>query len=299
MFQLKLFLCIGLYLFSVVSAEKSGADLLPSRHVCGKQEENRIYGGEETIIGEFPWMTLLELRFNNKRHFICGGSLINNRYVLTAAHCVKHKVSSVRLGEHNLASEEDCYGGEDSGLQYCSDPPIDIEIEETIVHEDYNPKKVGSIGDIALLRLKQEVNYTDFIKPICLPISPELQNKNYTGLIGIVSGWGATENKSESDVKLKVEAPITSNERCAKLFRVLGKTIEDSHICAGGVRRENFCNGDSGGPLMYLDRTPDEENWINIGVVSFTVTVCALERVPSVYTRTTEYMPWILAQLKP
>lgn len=75
--------------------------------------------------------------------------------------------------------------------------------------------------------------------------------------------------------------------------------ITDKQICAGGVKGENFCRGDSGGPLMHLDRTPDQENWINIGVVSVTFKFCATARVPGVYTRTTEYMPWILEHLKP
>lgn len=66
----------------------------------------------------------------------------------------------IRLGEHDLASKEDCVGGVQPGLEYCSDPPLDIEIEEKIVHEDYNPEDINTHGDIALLRLKQEVAYT-------------------------------------------------------------------------------------------------------------------------------------------
>ncbi|KAF2881997.1 hypothetical protein ILUMI_24178 [Ignelater luminosus] len=141
--------------------------------------------------------------------------------------------TSVRLGEHNVKTDEDCEG-DTPGLEYCSDPPVDVEVEKVIGHERYVPDDRNSYGDIALIRLKEEVEYT-----------------------------------------------------------------AGSQICAGGKKGENVCKGDSGSSLMYRDRMADTENWVTVGVVSFGLHRCALENVPAVFTRVTEYIQWILDNIEP
>lgn len=82
----------------------------------------------------------------------------------------------------------------------CADRPLDVPIVEKIAHEDYDPEDPNQYHDIALLRLFREVPYTDFIKPICLP-DP---GATFSGNNHFVAGWGKTENRSESNIKLKV-----------------------------------------------------------------------------------------------
>ncbi|KAF2881991.1 hypothetical protein ILUMI_24172 [Ignelater luminosus] len=295
MFELtSIFLYILLHLVNRNSA-RPRPDLLPGRDVCGINpvyDNSRIYGGEEAEIGEFPWMALLEFHKKSSTIFMCSGALINDRYVLTAAHCADNNLFSVRLGEHNVKTEEDCFNSGD-----CADSPVNIEIQKTVVHEDYNPDDHRS--DIALLRLKHKVVYTEFIKPICLPLSSELQNNTFTGLTGVVAGWGKTEDNHKSDVKLKVEVPVVANRDCSRSYLRHQISTRKEHLCAGGVKGENSCNGDSGGPLMYRDKSENASNWINIGILSFGLSKCALENLPAVYTRVTEYMPWILEHLRP
>lgn len=96
--------------------------------------------------------------------------------------------SSVRLGEWDTNSAEDC---EDDT---CSDPPIDVAVEERISHENYNPNSKTQENDIALLRLSRSVSYTDWIKPICLPTAEHFRDLNYESVAMSVSGWGKTEN---------------------------------------------------------------------------------------------------------
>jgi hypothetical protein len=98
-------------------------------------------------------------------------------------------LSHVRLGEWDTAQDRDC---DDSyvGEQICSEPVIDVEIEEKIPHPEYGPNANNQHNDIALLRLVQNVPFSDFIKPICLPNEPTLRQKNFDRLTMTVAGFG-------------------------------------------------------------------------------------------------------------
>ena len=90
----------------------------------------------------------------------------------------------MRLGEWDLSNDNDCDDGE------CSDPVLNIPIIERIPHEDYDPNSKALVNDIALLRLEKSITFTDYIKPICLPISTNLTGISYDSRTMIVAGWG-------------------------------------------------------------------------------------------------------------
>lgn len=171
--------------------------------------------------------------------FLCGGTLINNFYVITASHCVhpslllKNKLIGVRLGEWDLSQQEDC---DDSLINevVCAPTPIDIAIEETIMHEKYSPTSNNQHNDIALLRMRQKVNYGEFIRPICLPTAPSLRSANAVGDQLTTAGWGKTESGDKSNVKLKVLVPIFDRQKCAAKYKAQGRNIAATQICAGG-----------------------------------------------------------------
>ncbi|XP_017888596.1 venom protease-like, partial [Ceratina calcarata] len=139
--------------------------------------------GNESQPGEWPWM--VALGYEDETHPLswrCGGSLITSRHVLTAAHCVTFTTPSlkyVRLGDIDLT----CPGERTHA--------ITIAVEKKIKHPCYNP--VGKyMNDIAVLRLSEDVTFTDLIRPVCLPLDHSFQKHSFVGSHTYVVGCGRT-----------------------------------------------------------------------------------------------------------
>ncbi|XP_055301168.1 serine protease easter-like [Sitodiplosis mosellana] len=283
---------------------------LPEPGVCGSSLDNRVTFGEPTKINEFPWMVLIQYtKSNSGKGFHCGGVLINKDYILTASHCVNGRGVSqlgwvptgVRLGEWDLSNDDDCDDG------YCSEPVLDIPVVERIPHENYKSNSKTQENDIALLRLARSITFTDWIKPICLPISPGLTGKNYDNSTFIVSGWGRTENVfccfplgTNSNIKLKAEVDGVPINQCNNVYRERNVMLTDKQLCAGGgVSGKDSCKGDSGGPLMTKHNPDPYHMFIYLaGLVSFGPWPCGLAGWPGVYTRVDQYTDWILSHMR-
>ncbi|CAG4953655.1 unnamed protein product [Parnassius apollo] len=274
----------------------SSSKLLPDTSECGIQNNDRIVGGSSTELDEHPWLALL--RYDKPRGwgFYCAGVLISPRYILTAAHCVKGadlpdtwKLSQVRLGEYNVTSKQDCVQGD------CSPTPLDVRIEDIIPHEGYSKFDSHQQNDIALLRLARDVPYSDFIKPICLPLTQDQRNNLFSGYDMEVAGWGKTETRSMSEIKLKVRVPVVDKNTCSNVYSKANRIITEKQMCAGGVKGEDSCRGDSGGPLM--GQMPTAQNWLVVGVVSYGPTPCGTANWPGVYTRVGAFVDWILSHI--
>lgn len=279
-------------------------NLLPDTNQCGPDTTNKIYGGEAAQLDEFPWMALIEYeRPNGQTGFYCGGVLISQRYILTAAHCLKGKdlpstwkIISVRLGEYNTDTDEDCI--DTRGIKICAPPAVNVAVEERIAHERYDPFDTNQYHDIALLRLTRNVRYSDYIRPICLPKTKELLTKSQVSRNLVVAGWGKTENASESNIKLKLEVPVNTPDVCTSTYSQANVQLGNGQLCAGGKKGRDSCRGDSGGPLMGIDVDRDNINWYAIGVVSFGPSPCGMANWPGVYTKVANYVPWIVEKLR-
>ncbi|KAM4781483.1 plasma kallikrein isoform 3-T4 [Cyanocitta cristata] len=233
----------------------------------------RIVGGTDSSPGEWPWQVSLHAKLSRQRH-LCGGSIISNRWILTAAHCV------TSLENPNIWR---VYAGILRQSEINEDTPF-FKVEEIIVHSQYEYAQTGY--DIALLKLDKPMNFTDLQLPICLP-SKEDTNTFYTDCW--VIGWGYRKEKGRvQDILQKAPVPFMSKEECQARYRK--RRIGDKVICAGydeGGR--DACKGDSGGPLSCRH----EEVWYLVGITSWGEG-CARPRQPGVYTKVAEYSDWIL-----
>nr|XP_023024181.1 melanization protease 1-like [Leptinotarsa decemlineata] len=265
--------------------------------------DNKITGGDIADLGQFPWMALLG--YKQKRvdfiEYLCGGTIITETYVLTAAHCIgvgkHHKLVQVRLGEHDLRSSTDCQVYH--GKRVCSDNPVDIPVLSTLRHPNYHTRTLKN--DIALVRLKTIITFTDFIQPICLPFERKLDKKVFTGQKFIVCGWGKTDSRNlgGSPTLQFASVSVWDQKNCNKVVPPEVQPITGSQLCANG-KKEDACKGDSGGPLINSTVDVDGElRNFQIGIVSFASTLtCGIKELPPIYTRVDRYLEWIADNVK-
>ncbi|XP_023337898.1 serine proteinase stubble isoform X3 [Eurytemora carolleeae] len=237
--------------------------------------QRRIVGGDEAGFGTFPWQAYI--RIGTSR---CGGSLVNEWYVVTAGHCVaRARPSQVRvtLGEYVLKSDAEPLPGRTYGASAIK------------VHPYFKFTPQADRFDVAVIRLNRRVDYAPHISPICLPP----KNMPLLGHYGWASGWGALEPGSRLRPKTLqvVDVPMIDNRECEQWHREKGINviIYDEMVCAGYYQGgKDSCQGDSGGPLMM----EHEGRWTLIGLVSAGYS-CAKRGQPGIYHRVAQTSDWI------
>uniref|UniRef100_A0A1A9ZGU9 Peptidase S1 domain-containing protein n=1 Tax=Glossina pallidipes TaxID=7398 RepID=A0A1A9ZGU9_GLOPL len=249
---------------------------------CGMRPQiktGRIVGGKGSTFGAYPWQVLvrestwLGLFTKNK----CGGVLITNRFVITAAHCQPGFLASLVavMGEFDISGDLE------------SKRAITKNVKRVIVHRQYDPATFEN--DIALLELDNAVQYDSHIVPICMPSD----KADFTGRMATVTGWGRLKyGGGVPSVLQEVQVPIIENSVCQEMFHTAGhnKRILNSFLCAGYANgQKDSCEGDSGGPLVL--QRPDGRYEL-AGTVSHGIK-CAAPYLPGVYMRTTFYKPWL------
>jgi len=215
------------------STDPDSPSYLPSleEDQCGLEGGSAAFvlGGEDTSIGEFPFLGLLGKERGGTVQWFCGGSIINKWFVLSAAHC-GDRVDYVRLGEWKVVDpecedlehcqterrrgEEECGATSDQcqrasqgvdcqtvkGVRTCTAPYQDITVAKKIIHPDYELTRLGlAVNDIMLLKLSRPAVFNNFVRAVCLP-SPSLEQFGEVGAskfgnnLPTVVGWGRTSN---------------------------------------------------------------------------------------------------------
>ncbi|XP_050721230.1 ovochymase-2-like isoform X1 [Eriocheir sinensis] len=241
---------------------------------CGvRNTASRIVGGEETTLHEYPWQVALVSKSGNRPY--CGGSIISNQWILTAAHCVDRNTVSdtdIVIGEHDWSTSSDTSATERKSLS------------QAIRHPSYSSQALDN--DIALLQLAEPITFpsNNKIAPVCLATPDNL----YEAVQATITGWGTLKSGGSQPYKLnEVTVPTMTNAAC-KATGYDDDEITANMICAGvSEGGKDSCQGDSGGPMVTGSGSMQQ-----IGVVSWGYG-CADQRYPGVYTRVSNYVSWI------
>ncbi|KAL7863249.1 hypothetical protein SRHO_G00122330 [Serrasalmus rhombeus] len=234
----------------------------------------RIVGGSQAAPGEIPWQVALVM--NSTQQVFCGGSIVSELWVITAAHCLeecKDKDFIVRVGEHDVSKK-------DSTEQ-------DLGVEKRVVHPRYNPAVSLYNHDVALLRLRSPIRFSEHVGPICL--GPKAFTESLLNLdsLAVVSGWGRLRFNGQPATTLqKVEVPFVDRSKCKDSS---SDRITHVMFCAGySDGAKDACQGDSGGPHA----NQFHKTWFLTGIVSWGEE-CAKKGKYGVYTRVGSYYKWI------
>jgi hypothetical protein len=242
--------------------------------------EDRIVGGVEATEHTWPWQVAL---FIDDAWF-CGGSIISENYILTAAHCADDAgYFDVMAGAHDVRASSEPHR-------------VEVTSYNGWTHPQWNTQDLSN--DLALIELPSPLPMSDYITTSCLPSAGDVPP---VGTMATVTGWGKPSDSAGgiSDVLREVrDVPVMSNSDCNDVYGIVG----DGVICIDTAGGRGSCNGDSGGPFIVKadgsasgGASPGTQ-WTQHGIVSFGAASGCEVGLPAGYTRTEYYLDWILSE---
>uniref|UniRef100_A0A3Q3QW10 Peptidase S1 domain-containing protein n=1 Tax=Monopterus albus TaxID=43700 RepID=A0A3Q3QW10_MONAL len=241
---------------------------------CGVAPLNtKIVGGVNATAGSWPWQ--VSVHFTG--YHICGGTLISDQWVLTAAHCIIKNSTSVWTLYFGKLTQSGPNANQ-----------VTRTVSQIIVHPNYN--NTWNNNDIALMKLSSRVTFNDYIRPVCLASN---SSQFYTSTSCWATGWGRLGKPNQAyNFLQEVQIPVVGNKQCSCDYIPEPKiNLTANMLCAGQVNK-GTCQGDSGGPLQCKQGSV----WIQAGITSYGVP-CATAGFPEVYTRVSRFQAWIKAHV--
>jgi len=253
----------------------------PNRVQCGRKGFDSGKEGEAEF-SEWPWhAAILE---KPQDLYVCGSTLIDESWILTAAHCVDdyipfvsniRDILKVRIGEYDVTTTAEPL------------PHQEFNISDIRIHPNFNNATL--VNDIALLRLERPAKRQQNIDVVCVASEEQFDETRISTCY--VTGWGRRTESSEHSVVLKeISVPLWDHTKCDQALQSqfgVGYKLPETAMCAGAEGRD-ACDGDGGGPLVC----EQDGQWYQAGIVSFGIG-CGRAGVPGVYTRISSFFPWL------
>ncbi|XP_021231536.1 transmembrane protease serine 13 isoform X3 [Numida meleagris] len=246
-----------------------------TRAACGQRISGRIIGGKETSVSKWPWQVSVQY---GPVH-ICGGTIIDAQWVLTAAHCFF-------MNSMKILDDWKVYGG----VSDLKQPMEGIPVSQVIINSNYSDDHDDY--DIALMKLSRPLTLSAQVRPACLPMHGQ---RFQTGRSCFITGFGKTrENEDNTSPKLREAEVKLIDYKICNSDKVYEGYLTPRMMCAGYLQGgKDACQGDSGGPLVC----EDNGRWYVAGVTSWG-TGCGQKNKPGVYTRVTKLLSWIYSKME-
>merc|ERR1712198_269091 len=276
-----------------------------SSQECGKRFHNQqldelqqwIVGGVTAMKGGYPYQVSFEYNdwmFGSKQH-ICGATIINSKWVITAAHCIVAGKSgmnyNVVVGRHSLSRS--------------GSPMKRHQVKKVVVHPKWTGDREEEMSnDIALIEVRKPIKFNNFVQPACLPdnVATDPATLYKPGTPALISGWGEMDPKAPDQmdpgrsptVLRAASIPLIEWNECKNANYLYQEMVTKTMTCAGYMTGGiDGCQGDSGGPLV---KVVDGKATL-IGVVSWGIG-CAQPNNPGIYTNVGFELEWIRNYIK-